>query len=200
MEPEVKTWVANGSKNFVVKRAGLSRVFCSWIAPFAERYRAGLFWEWCQPHGWIWCPSFESLPLGPSCRPWMAYELFLVPFGCSQGAPGKHSLRQSPVSKRAFVKVPWSLDALAWARGTIWFYPHYTSLKATQLRAKRELLGRWFFPWGRRRVCERAPDFLSCEEHCQRGSFLSHSIQTTESWAAGLGVVEREESGRAEGS
>lgn len=29
MEPEVKTWVADGSKNFVVERAGLSRVFCS---------------------------------------------------------------------------------------------------------------------------------------------------------------------------
>ena len=56
----------------------------------------------------------------------------------------------------------------------------------THFSAKRGVLGPWFLPQGKVRVCEWVPGFLSCAGLCQRGPFLSCPIQSTELWAVWL--------------
>lgn len=46
-------------------------------------------------------------------------------------------------------------------------------------------------------MCEGASGFPSCVGPCQRGSFLSHPIQSTKSWAPWLGQWEQKKAGRA---
>ena len=55
--------------------------------------------------------------------------------------------------------------------------------------SKRTLLGLWFIPQRKGRVCEWALGSLTYVGHYPEGPFLSGLIQHTESWAAWLGAV-----------
>lgn len=87
----------------------------------------------------------------------------------------EHWFRQSHIDKRAFVKV-WEFSgdvpAHRWAQGSrngrteegknVSLCSHHLVHKAAELGAKRDLLGPWFFPWGKIRAYEWVPGFPSC--------------------------------------
>lgn len=64
-----------------------------------------------------------------------------------------------------------------------WLYLCHFSPKAAQLRARRDLLGPWFFPQGNWECVSECSGFPLMQEAAKRGPLLSHPLPRTDSWA-----------------
>lgn len=136
-----------------------------------------------------------------SCGPWMAHELALAPLGHKPGVPIEYWLEQwatyfmeaQEFSGEASVyhqrKKKSKIRHIGKEKRNSLTLPSSNFPKGATTQSKRTLLGLWFIPQRKRRVCEWAPGSLSYVGHYPGGPFLSGLIQHTESWAAWLGTV-----------
>lgn len=89
--------------------------------------------------------------------------------------PGFERCSSTPLEP---IKIIMSLDALERARKTVWLNLYHLFCKASQHRAKKYFPWLLIYPAGKRMSVWVSPCVPSYIGQCQRGSFLSHPIQS----------------------